>query len=106
MFEEISAQEFTERCAMGERWQLVDVREAWEIQIASLCGALEIPMADVPMRLAGLDASVPTAVICHSGGRSKRVALFLLQQGFSRVANISGGIESWSLTVDPGVPRY
>jgi rhodanese-related sulfurtransferase len=106
VIEEISAKQFAERRAAGEPWQLVDVREEWEIVIVSLGDSLQIPMAEIPARLSEIDAATPVAVICHSGGRSRRVAEFLAQQGFERVANVSGGIESWSLTVDAALPRY
>ncbi len=106
MIEEISPQEFRRRCDKGELWQLLDVREGWEIDLASISESVEIPMAEIPARLAELDESQPVAVICHSGIRSGKVAYFLAQRGFTRVANIAGGIEAWSLNVDTAVPRY
>jgi rhodanese-related sulfurtransferase len=45
-------------------------------------------------------------VTCHLGGRSLRAAQALQRAGFLRVENLAGGIEAWSLTVDPSVPRY
>jgi rhodanese-related sulfurtransferase len=89
---------------------VLDVREPWELQVASVAPAgfelAAIPMNTVPARLGELDPERPVAVLCHHGARSQRVAMFLAQNGFSRVANIAGGIDAWSAQRDPGVPRY
>jgi len=87
-------------------WQLLDVRDPWEREIASVAGSIDIPMAEIPARLGDLDADRPVAVLCHSGGRSARVAAFLVQQGFVRVANIAGGIDAWAVEVDERIARY
>lgn len=106
MIEELAPAEFLQRRASGELWQLLDVREPWEIATAALDGTIDIPMNEVPARHAELDPARPVAVICHSGGRSARTANFLAAQGYPAVANIAGGIDAWSRTVDPSVPRY
>ncbi|MCG2594194.1 sulfurtransferase [Ramlibacter sp. XY19] len=89
---------------------VLDVREDWELKTASVrADGFElraIPMGEVPARLAELPQDRPLAVLCHHGGRSQRVAAFLEQQGYTRVANIAGGIDAWSQEIDPGVPRY
>lgn len=89
---------------------VLDVREPNELAVASVQAdgfqLLTIPMGEIPARLADLDRSLPIACLCHHGGRSMRVAQFLAQQGFEHVANISGGIDAWSLQRDPSVPRY
>ncbi|KQR55572.1 rhodanese-like domain-containing protein [Acidovorax sp. Leaf160] len=89
---------------------VLDVREPWELQTASVAAdgfeLVAIPMGSLPERLAELDASRPVACLCHHGMRSLRVAAFLEHQGFERVANISGGIDAWSQERDAGVPRY
>ena len=90
--------------------QVLDVREAWELQPASVrpegFELLAIPMNTLPARLAEVPADRPVACLCHHGGRSQRVALFLEQQGYGQVANIAGGIDAWSAQRDPGIPRY
>lgn len=106
MLEDISPSEFLRRRESGELWTLLDVRETWEIDIARIAQTTDIPMAELPERISELEASHPIAVICHSGGRSARVAGFLAQHGFGRVANIVGGIDAWSLEIDDSVPRY
>ena len=64
------------------------------------------PMHTIPARCAELDPSRPVAVLCHHGGRSMQVALYLSQCGFARVANIAGGIDAWAQQLDPTLPRY
>jgi rhodanese-related sulfurtransferase len=106
MVEEIEPAELSGRQQAGELWQLLDVREPWEIETASISGTINIPMARVPERLAELNPVLQTAVLCHSGGRSRRVAEYLEACGFGHVANVSGGIDRWSLTVDTSIARY
>lgn len=89
---------------------VLDVREPWEVQTASLSLAgvptVCIPMNDVPGRLAELDADQPVLSLCHHGMRSLQVASFLERNGFADVYNIAGGIDAWSRHVDPAVPLY
>lgn len=89
---------------------VLDVREPWEVSTASVkpdgFSVVAIPMNEIPARLAELDPAQPVACLCHHGARSQRVALFLAQNGFTRVANLAGGIEAWSRELDPAVPRY
>lgn len=106
MIEELAPAEFLRRRASGELWQLLDVRERWEIATAALEGTVDIPLGELTARYSELDPARPVAVICHTGGRSARAAGFLASRGFPAVANIAGGIEAWSRDVDPTVPRY
>ncbi|QXL83262.1 rhodanese-like domain-containing protein [Comamonas sp. NLF-1-9] len=89
---------------------LLDVREPWELQRAHVAPrgleCISIPMAALPARLAELDKTRPLACLCHLGGRSMQVALYLQQQGFEDVANVAGGIHAWSLELDPDIPCY
>lgn len=87
-------------------WCVLDVREDWERDIARLDGSLDIPLGLLPMRVGELPADRPIAVLCHSGMRSARATAFLIQNGLSGIYNIVGGIDRWSIDVDPGVPRY
>ena len=89
-----------------EKPVLLDVREPWEYQRARLEGSQLVPMREVPARLAEIEESKDVVAICHHGGRSMQVALFLEKQGFQRVHNLMGGIDAWSRTVDPAVPVY
>ena len=89
---------------------VLDVREPWELQTASVTAVdfelRHIPMRSVPERLAELDRDQPIACLCHHGMRSAQVANFLINQGFTQVVNIHGGIHAWSQERDPGVPVY
>jgi rhodanese-related sulfurtransferase len=93
---------------------VLDVREPWEVQTASIkedgFTLLTIPMREIPERLAELqsihDADQPIACLCHLGVRSRQVANYLAQSGFSEVVNLEGGIDAWSQQVDPAVARY
>jgi len=106
MFDDMSPAEFARRRDAGELWQLLDVRERWETVTASVSGSILIPMGEIVARHGELDMSTPLAVLCHSGIRSASVAGYLARAGFSRVVNIAGGIDAWSLSVDNGIPRY
>jgi rhodanese-related sulfurtransferase len=90
---------------------LLDVREPWELQTASVKPVpgfrlVTVPMNDIPTRLAELDPDVPVACLCHHGARSQRVAMFLAGNGFVDVTNLAGGIDAWSVEHDGSVPRY
>ena len=106
---ELSPTEFAARWpnyASGADVVLLDVREHDELAIAAVDGARHIPMREVPARLPDLDPAKPLVVMCHSGGRSRRVAEFLQGNGFTNVFNLEGGIEAWSTQIDSRVPRY
>ena len=85
---------------------LLDVREAWELEICRIEGSVAMPMGSVPARFPELDRDRETVVICHHGGRSWQVAMFLERQGFSNVANLSGGVAGWANEVDLNMPQY
>ena len=89
---------------------LLDVREDWEIQTASVkpdgFELLHIPMGQLLQRLSELDPQRPLGCLCHHGGRSMQVAHYLANNGFQRVANIAGGINAWSMQLDASIPRY
>ena len=89
-----------------EKPVLLDVREPWEYEKARIDGATLIPMREVPSRIGQIDDDKEVVAICHHGGRSMQVAMFLEKQGFKRVHNLVGGIDAWSRTVDPAVPLY
>lgn len=89
---------------------VLDVREPWELQTASVKAdgfeLLPMPMRSVPARYLELDRSQPIACLCHHGARSAQVAHFLINNGFTEVVNIHGGIHAWSQERDPSVPVY
>ena len=85
---------------------LLDVREPFERETAVIEPSIHIPMNDVPDRVSELPRDREIVVYCHSGTRSAMVAGFLEGQGFTSVANLHGGIDAWSVQVDPKVARY
>ena len=85
---------------------LLDVRELFEREIARIDPSLHIPMGDITQRTDELPKDREIVVYCHSGARSAMVAGYLEACGFKSVANLSGGIDAWSVEVDPKVPRY
>ena len=85
---------------------LLDVREPWEHDKAKIAGSRLVPMGQIPARLAEIDEEKEVVAICHHGGRSMQVAVFLEKNGFTRVHNLAGGIDAWSRTVDASVPLY
>jgi rhodanese-related sulfurtransferase len=106
MVNEISALELKARRDRGEKPLVIDVREEWELKLASIPDVLHVPMSQIPARLPELSRDTETIVMCHAGGRSMRVAHFLANQGFMNVANLTGGIAAWSEEVDATVPHY
>jgi rhodanese-related sulfurtransferase len=102
---EITPAEFVARRQSGADLTLLDVREDWELGVASVPGVLHIPMGDVADRVGELDKSKEVVVLCRSGRRSLEVARFLQQNGFNAV-NLAGGILAWSRDVDATIPTY
>jgi adenylyltransferase/sulfurtransferase len=105
---ELSASAVRGRGLPGRDFLLLDVREPAEFEKSHIEGARLLPLGELPARAAELEAwrERPVVVHCHRGGRSAKAARWLREQGFRDVSNLSGGIEAWSLTVDPSVPRY
>lgn len=86
--------------------RLLDVRQAEELEIAHIDGAVHIPLNELPARLAELDPVQPIAALCHHGVRSEMAGRILERNGFTHVAHLSGGIDAWSQAIDPAIPRY
>ncbi len=102
---QMTVRELKRRLDTGEDFQLIDVREPYEYQIAQIGGKL-IPQNDVPQRLAEIDRHREVVVHCRSGARSQRIAEFLKQSGYPQVSNLAGGILAWSDEIDPRVQKY
>ena len=105
---EITVEELQALRESGEKLLLLDVRQPWEHQTARLGGELLIPLDELPARLDELEAFPATRVVCycHHGVRSLGAAAFLERNGIAPVASLAGGIDAWSLRIDPAVPRY
>jgi rhodanese-related sulfurtransferase len=85
---------------------LLDVREPWESQICRIEPSELMPMQSLPARLHELDGNRPIVCVCHHGGRSMHVAMFLTRQGFADVYNLTGGVDAWARQVDTAMPTY
>lgn len=85
---------------------LLDVREPIEFQYARINNSVLIPLNQLPDRIDELDPKQETVVICHHGIRSQQAAYFLADSGFVNIANLTGGIDAWSVHCDRIVPRY
>ncbi len=104
---EISPYELQRLRNQGDPLVLLDVREPWEFDTARIEGSLLMPMGDVPGRAnQELDPEAHIITICHHGMRSLNVAVWLRNQGFEHAQSLSGGVDGWTATVDPSVPRY
>ena len=90
----------------GEAHILLDIREAHELAVAAISGALHIPMNTIPDNLDKLPIDQPLVVMCHVGGRSAQVQMWLNKNGYENAVNLEGGIHEWSLAIDPSVPQY
>ncbi|MEM7480874.1 MAG: molybdopterin-synthase adenylyltransferase MoeB [Acidobacteriota bacterium] len=90
----------------GRSFDLLDVRNPVEERICRIEGARLIPLAQLPSHLDELDRERLLVVHCHSGIRSAQAVDFLRNQGFSRAYNLAGGIDAWSVRIDPSVARY
>jgi rhodanese-related sulfurtransferase len=103
---EIDALTLKERLDGENPPAVLDVREPWEIEIASVDGAMAIPLGELTQRVGGLPRDKPLAVMCHHGGRSAQATAWLRNQGFDHATNVAGGIDAWARTVDPTLSRY
>jgi sulfur-carrier protein adenylyltransferase/sulfurtransferase len=103
---EISVVELDNLLKADEAFFLLDVREPSEGTIGQIPASIMIPLGQIAQRLAELPKDVPIVVYCHHGGRSAKAAQFLQEQGFTDVRNLRGGIDAWSLEIDPDVARY
>lgn len=102
----ITPQDLKARQDQGETFLVLDVREPWEVQEASVHGALNVPMDDVPASLDKIPHDRPVVVMCHTGSRSSFIADWLETRGYHNVLNLVGGIDRWAWEIDPDIPRY
>lgn len=89
---------------------VLDVREPGELITASVLAKdfelIAIPMGEIATRIQELPADRPIACLCHHGRRSQQVANYLIEQGFTKVVNVAGGINAWSKEIDTSIPLY
>jgi adenylyltransferase/sulfurtransferase len=108
MVRQIGVEELAARLQAGERVYLVDVRQPWEHEIAALPGSVLVPLDELVAR--GEEIAPPegatVVAYCHHGVRSLSAAVLLERMGLADVVSLRGGIDAWSLRVDPRVARY
>src|SRR5438552_18812328 len=104
---QISATELAAWLADASRARplLLDVREPWEYEKARIAGAQLVPMREVPARLEEIDPDKEGVAICHHGGRSQQVAMFLVTAGSTKIHNLAGAVDAQSKTIDPPATR-
>jgi len=93
---QITAQELRQRLTAGEDLILIDVREEEEVASGMIQGALHIPMGEIPYRTDDIQADAEIIFICRSGARSQRVCEYLHHHGYTKTANLSGGMIEWN----------
>jgi monothiol glutaredoxin len=103
--QQISASELKSMIDRGERFELIDVRTPAEREIAAIAGARLLDQA-YHDELLGADPDTPMVFQCHHGIRSQHAAEYFRGKGFRRLFNLTGGIDAWSILVDPSTPRY
>lgn len=106
----ISVQDFAQRLESKDDLQLFDVREYQEVAIASINGFEILPLSEFrkwqDKVKTDFDPNKETYVICHHGVRSAQMCVWLLEQGYTNVKNITGGIDAYSSLVDTSIPHY
>ena len=107
---EVGVEDIAARLRAGGRdLVLIDCRTVEERMLASIDGSLHIPLDEIPARLGEIEAledEGEVVVYCHAGVRSMHAAVFLREQGIDSARSMAGGIDAWSVRVDPGVERY
>ncbi len=106
LYESITPKQLAERLKTGEKLRLIDVREPQEYAVARIDAAELLPLTRFNEWIETLEPEQEIVVMCHHGIRSANVCMFLVRNGFEKVFNLEGGIDSWSLEVDENTPRY
>lgn len=103
---QISPLELKQKKERGEPFLLLDVREPVEFRFARIPDSVLIPLAQLPSRLGEIDPEQEIVTVCHHGVRSLTALGILVKNGFTKVKNLTGGIDAYSMTADPNIPRY
>jgi len=103
---EITPADVQARLEQGEKLVLIDVREPWEYALCRIEGAKHVPLGTLAASLETVPDVDEVICYCHHGMRSLDAAAWLRFQGIERAKSLAGGIERWSIEIDPQVPRY
>ena len=85
---------------------LLDVREKWEFDLCHIPKSIHMPIAEVILRISGLEKTNPIIIICHNGRRSLHIGLELIEKGFDNVINLKGGVDQWADDIDTSMTKY
>jgi rhodanese-related sulfurtransferase len=103
---EMTPREVKELLARDNKVLFVDVREQWEYEAAHIEGSVLIPLREVPGNLQRIENAEEVVIFCHHGMRSLDAAVWLRSQGVEDARSMAGGIDRWSVEIDPTIPRY
>jgi rhodanese-related sulfurtransferase len=103
---EVTPREVSEQLARGDKFLFVDVREKWEHDVSRIEGATLIPLREISANVGRFEEAEEVVLFCHHGMRSLDAAAWLRSQGVAGARSMAGGIERWSVEIDPRVPRY
>ena len=103
---EIEVEELDRIRKSGESPLVLDVREPAEVAICAIPDSLHIPMGALPARVGDLPKDRDIVVVCHHGGRSAQVTMWLRSQGLPRAINLEGGVDAWARRIDPNMKVY
>ena len=106
MVPEITPQTLKEKLQAEKPPLIIDVREPHEYRFCHIEGAQLKPLGDIEDWAQELDPEAEIVLQCHTGVRSAHATAYLKSLGFKQVTNLRGGIDAWSVAVDPEVPRY
>jgi rhodanese-related sulfurtransferase len=104
--QQLTPQQVKENLAEQPEFKLLDVREVFEYEITHIAGAILVSHEMADEILKTWDKDTPIICYCHHGMRSQQACQFLQSQGFTRLYNMTGGIDAWSVEIDPSVPQY
>lgn len=104
--QQMTVQDLSEQIKAGTAPIIIDVREPYEYAHARIEGAVLKPLGAIYQWAHELDKAQAYVVMCHTGARSYQAAFMLERMGFKQVANLVGGIDDWTMRIDPSVPRY
>jgi monothiol glutaredoxin len=102
---QLSAPDLKALLESGTAIELVDVRTEEERAMATIDGSRLLDQAYHDALLLR-DRDTPIVFQCHHGIRSQHAAEYFRGEGFRNLYNLRGGIDAWSVLVDPSVPRY
>tara|TARA_B100000579_G_C22339105_1_gene624085 strand:- start:41 stop:358 length:318 start_codon:yes stop_codon:yes gene_type:complete len=103
---EIDVKTLNQKILANDDFILLDVRNDSEVLLSKIDKSIHIPMKDIPSRISELDKNKEIVVQCKLGIRSAKVCEFLLNNQFSNVKNLKGGIAEWSKEIDPSIIVY